>query len=51
MLEVAAIIFLILTSPIWVPILWGLIVSLLSFGFVALFWIIFVIAILYLIFA
>ena len=51
MLEIAAIIFLILTSPIWIPIVWGLIVSLFSFGFMALFWVIFVIAVLYLIFA
>ena len=50
MLEIAAIIFLIVTAPFWIPIVWGLLVGMLNFGFMAIFWVIFIVAVLYLIF-
>ena len=57
MLEILAIIFLVVTLPIWLPIvigfvmgLIGIAVSLISFGFIAIFWIIFIAAVIYLIF-
>ncbi len=50
MLEIAAIIFLIVTAPFWIPIVWGLLVGMVSFGFMAIFWVIFIVAVLYLIF-
>ena len=50
MLEIAVVVFLIITAPYWIPILWGLVVGLLGFGFMVIFWSIFLIAIIYLIF-
>ena len=49
MLEIAAIIFIILTIPLWLPLVAGIVTSLLSFGFMAVFWLIFIAAVLYLI--
>ena len=49
MLEIAAIIFIVLTIPLWPPLVVGIVTSLLSFGFMALFWLIFIAAVLYLI--
>ncbi len=49
MLEIAAIIFIVLTIPLWLPLVVGIVTSLLSFGFMALFWLIFIAAVLYLI--
>ena len=49
MLEIVAIIFIVITIPIWLPLAIGIIMSLLSFGFMAVFWLIFIAAVLYLI--
>jgi hypothetical protein len=49
MLEIVAIIFIVITIPIWLPLVIGIIMSLLSFGFMAVFWLIFIAAVLYLI--
>ncbi len=49
MLEIAAIILIVLTIPLWLPLVVGIVTSLLSFGFMALFWLIFIAAALYLI--
>jgi hypothetical protein len=51
MLEIAAIIIIVLTIPIWLPMVAGIVTSLISFGFMAVFWLIFIAAVLYLIFA
>ena len=40
MLEIAAIIFIVLTIPLWLPLVAGIVTSLLSFGFMAVFWLI-----------
>ena len=40
MLEIAAIIFIVLTIPLWLPLVAGIVTSLLSFGFMAGFWLI-----------
>jgi hypothetical protein len=50
MLEIVAIIFIVLTIPLWLPLVTGIVASLLSFGFMAIFWLIFIAAVLYLIF-
>ena len=49
MLEIVAIIFIVLAIPLWLPLVIGIITSLLSFGFMAVFWLIFIAAVLYLI--
>ena len=49
MLEIAAIIFLVLTIPFWLPLAAGIVTSLISFGFMAAFWLIFIFVVLYLI--
>ena len=49
MLEIVAIIFIVLTIPLWLPLVTGIVASLLSFGFMAVFWLIFIAAVLYLI--
>ena len=49
MLEIVAIIFIVLTIPLWLPLVIGIITSLLRFGFMAVFWLIFIAAVLYLI--
>jgi hypothetical protein len=49
MLEIAAIIIIVLTIPIWLPMVAGIVTSLISFGFMAVFWLIFIVAVLYLI--
>ena len=51
MLEIVAIIFIVLTIPLWLPLVAGIVTSLLSFGFMAIFWLIFIAAVLYLILA
>jgi hypothetical protein len=51
MLEIAAIIIIVLTIPIWLPMVVGIVTSLISFGFMAVFWLIFIVAVLFLIFA
>ncbi len=50
MLEIAAIIFLVLTIPIWLPMTIGIFTSLLRFGFMAVFWLVLIAAAFYLIF-
>ena len=49
MLEIAAIIFIVLTIPLWLPLVAGIVTSLLSFGFMAILWLIIIVAALYLI--
>ena len=51
MLEIVAVIFIVLTIPLWLPLVAGIVTSLLSFGFMAIFWLIFIAAVLYLILA
>ncbi len=48
MLEIAAIIFIVLTIPLWLPLVAGIVTNLLSFGFMALFWLIFIVAVIFL---
>ena len=49
MLELVAIIFIVLTIPLWLPLVAGIVTSLISFGFMAVFWLIFIATVLYLI--
>ena len=49
MLEIIAIIVIVITIPLWVPLVAGIVTSLLSFGFMAILWLIIIVAALYLI--
>ena len=49
MLEIIAIIVIVITIPLWLPLVAGIVTSLLSFGFMAILWLIIIVAALYLI--
>jgi hypothetical protein len=51
MLEIIAIILVVITIPLWLPLVTGIIMSLISFGFMAIFWLAFILAVLYLLLA
>ena len=51
MLEIIAIILVVITIPLWLPLVTGIIMSLISFGFMAIFWLVFILAVLYLLLA
>ena len=48
MLEIIAIILIVITIPLWLPLVTGIIMSLISFGFMAIIWLVFILAVLYL---
>ena len=48
MLEIIAIILIVITIPLWLPLVTGIIMSLISFGFMAILWLVFILAVLYL---
>jgi hypothetical protein len=51
MLEIIAIILIVITIPLWLPLVTGIIMSLISFGFMAILWLVFILAVLYLLLA
>ena len=51
MLEIIAIIVIVITIPLWLPLVTGIIMSLISFGFMAVLWLIIIVAALYLLLA
>ena len=48
MLEIIAIILIVITIPLWLPLVTGIIMSLISFGFMAILWLVFILAVIYL---
>lgn len=48
MLEIVAIILIVITIPLWLPLVTGIIMSLISFGFMAILWLVFILAVIYL---
>ena len=49
MLEIVAIIIVVLTIPLWLPMVTGIVMSLIRFGFMAFVWLMLIAAVLYLV--